>query len=366
MKLGNMFGNNSSLRYETKKIVAENPESGHNRQQRLYRPNTSILEFGPATGNMTKYFAEELHCAVSIVELDKQCFEIAKQYAVDGFCGNIEDMKWAEYYKGQKFDYISFSSVLEHLTDPLLALSASLNFLKEEGSIIVSIPNTAHNSVILELMQGEFTYQDTGLLDKTHLRFFTYKTALNLFKQAGLAPVSYDATYVETGKNEFSVKYQDVPQNIGRFLKERLFGEVYTFIFELKKITYLEEHQIPVKDKIGGLGELLSIDVNLLPEKIRGEVKKLEDNLMIQKIMENPEQYLVLNSEIQRMSTEITEIYNDIPNLENYEQLKKRNDEIAAWAHAQDTEIEHLRNVIQQKDLEISQLQKNKKAKKLW
>lgn len=83
------------------------------------------------------------------------------------------------------FDYIIFGDVLEHLHNPLEILEYCRMFLKEGGEILASIPNLMHISVIEQLLRGDFTYTDIGLLDKTHIHLFTYNEIVRIFDKAG-------------------------------------------------------------------------------------------------------------------------------------------------------------------------------------
>ena len=85
------------------------------------------------------------------------------------------------------FDVIIYGDVLEHLADPLSTLLAVNQSLAPGGLVVVSVPNVAHLWVRLSLLAGRFEYTDRGILDRTHLRFFTRRTLLVLLAQAGLA-----------------------------------------------------------------------------------------------------------------------------------------------------------------------------------
>lgn len=85
------------------------------------------------------------------------------------------------------FDLILALDVLEHLADPLAMLRQLVGQLAPGGTVIVSVPNVAHYSVVMPLlMRRRFAYQDAGILDRTHLRFFVEDTALALMNDAGL------------------------------------------------------------------------------------------------------------------------------------------------------------------------------------
>lgn len=94
------------------------------------------------------------------------------------------------------FDAIVYGDVLEHLSDPLSALRALNRTLVPGGRVIVSVPNVAHIWVRLQLLGGRFQYADRGILDRTHLRFFTRRTFLDLLAQANLVVHELVATPV--------------------------------------------------------------------------------------------------------------------------------------------------------------------------
>lgn len=92
------------------------------------------------------------------------------------------------------FDVIIFADILEHVADPLAILKKFINHLKDKGEIIISVPNVACYNMRLALLLGQFNYKDYGLLDHTHLRFFTKKTIKRLIENAGLQIVKVDVT----------------------------------------------------------------------------------------------------------------------------------------------------------------------------
>lgn len=85
-------------------------------------------------------------------------------------------------FEEEKFDYIIFGDVLEHLRSPESLLRNCRKILKKEGRILASIPNLMHYSVLSQLLNGDFTYTDMGLLDRTHIHFFTYNEIVRLFE----------------------------------------------------------------------------------------------------------------------------------------------------------------------------------------
>lgn len=88
-------------------------------------------------------------------------------------------------FRPNQFDAILFPDVLEHLSDPWSTLKRFRRFLKPQGRLIVSVPNVRHFSVLRDLLRGGWTYSDAGIMDRTHLRFFTRKTIIEAINGAG-------------------------------------------------------------------------------------------------------------------------------------------------------------------------------------
>ncbi|GFH90223.1 ubiquinone biosynthesis O-methyltransferase [Lachnospiraceae bacterium] len=116
-------------------------------------------------------------------DINVAAIAIASQVA-DAVVNNIEERN-LPFPKGN-FDYIIFGDVLEHLHNPMETLVYCKGFLKAGGAIIASIPNLMHISVIEKLLQGDFTYAETGLLDKTHIHMFTFNEIVRMFDCVGL------------------------------------------------------------------------------------------------------------------------------------------------------------------------------------
>ena len=94
----------------------------------------------------------------------------------------------------QRVDVIIFSDVLEHLYDPFSILKNYSKYLKPGGRLLISLPNALNWEMRIRLFFGSFEYQDTGALDRTHLRFFTFRTARRLVEAAGFKVNRIDCT----------------------------------------------------------------------------------------------------------------------------------------------------------------------------
>jgi 2-polyprenyl-3-methyl-5-hydroxy-6-metoxy-1,4-benzoquinol methylase len=200
------------------------------------KPGSTVLEFGCATGRMTRYMKEVLNCRVYIVEYEKSAFDIAMQYAEDGVCDDILTLSWLEQFADIRFDSIIFADVLEHLTDPKKALMHVSRLLKENGSVYISIPNITHNDIILKAYDNHFDYTKTGLLDDTHVHFWGYENLKSLTEKTDLNIRKIEATYCETG---FTEQYEDRKTTADvifmNYLNERTCGRIYQFVVTLDK-----------------------------------------------------------------------------------------------------------------------------------
>jgi 2-polyprenyl-3-methyl-5-hydroxy-6-metoxy-1,4-benzoquinol methylase len=102
--------------------------------------------------------------------------------------------------RGATFDCIVFNDVLEHLVDPWSAVRASIAMLTDRGTVIASIPNMRYMRVLRRLLfNADWTYQSYGVLDRTHLRWFTYKTMRKLFEDNGFVVDRLVPINVENG-----------------------------------------------------------------------------------------------------------------------------------------------------------------------
>jgi 2-polyprenyl-3-methyl-5-hydroxy-6-metoxy-1,4-benzoquinol methylase len=93
-----------------------------------------------------------------------------------------------------RFDVIVFSDVLEHMLDAGAVVSTFIPYLADGGKVIISVPNVANWQTRIALLFGRFTYRDTGVLDRTHLRFFTRRSTIEFVRSCGLQVESVDET----------------------------------------------------------------------------------------------------------------------------------------------------------------------------
>jgi hypothetical protein len=144
--------------------------------------------------------------------------------------GDVETEELWGQFDGETFDAIIFGDVLEHLRDPLRALRSSLKHLSPTGVLIVSVPNIAHVDVKVALMRGTFPYSDTGLLDRTHIRFITKDSLLELLREAGLVAIELQRVTVPMFSTEIDVQRENLSDEVLETLLEDRESLTYQFV----------------------------------------------------------------------------------------------------------------------------------------
>lgn len=145
---------------------------------------TSILDLGCGTGELGKAIKQRQDCIVDGIELNKAACEEAKKYLDTVWEDNLN--RFDPSYLATKYDCIVFADILEHILSPWQVLKKFTQVLSDDGIIVISIPNIAHPWIISQLQKGLFRYEMAGILDITHLRFFTKTTVGQMIYSAGL------------------------------------------------------------------------------------------------------------------------------------------------------------------------------------
>lgn len=143
-----------------------------------------FLDIGCGKGRLGAFLMQRFAAKVTGIEIFPEYAAEASKCLDEVLCGNIEELDLAAF--ANQFDYIIFSDSLEHLLDPESALMKAKTLLRSDGALLLSIPNVRNFRVTLPLvLLGRFEYQDEGLLDRTHLRFFTRSSITNLLQHCG-------------------------------------------------------------------------------------------------------------------------------------------------------------------------------------
>ncbi len=158
-----------------------------------------ILDVGCGFGLMGKKLKEERHVEVVGIESEKKAIGAAKSNMDKLVTGDVEGLKLP--FEQGYFDCIVYGDVLEHLRNPWKLLKEHTYYLKKGGCCIASIPNISHYSIIKGLLKGKWQYASSGILDQTHMRFFTLEEIKKMFRDAGYT-VEKEEKYIRASKSK--------------------------------------------------------------------------------------------------------------------------------------------------------------------
>jgi len=156
-------------------------ESSPAKLLKMVGQNKRVLELGAGPGSITKHMKFEQNCEVVALEIDEQAISKLTPFCDKVIQANLNDLTWPELLKNEKnFDVIVIADVLEHIYDPWATLKLLPELLNDEGFIVISLPHAGHSGVIASLLLESLDYRESGLLDKTHIRFFGLKNIQSL------------------------------------------------------------------------------------------------------------------------------------------------------------------------------------------
>lgn len=191
-----------------------------------------VLDVGCGKGDLGAKLKEERRCEVWGVEIQPYVAEEARRKLDRVLAGDYEKLV-AELPK-EYFDCVIFADVLEHFVDPWEALENTRYILRDGGYVVASVPNVRHWIVIRDLLEGRWEYQEAGILDRAHLRFFTGSSLLKLFQERGFHIEKVQGTVLEgvSVPQEFVQALKSLGIQAGSLSEE---GAIYQYLILAKK-----------------------------------------------------------------------------------------------------------------------------------
>lgn len=167
------------------------------------KPKSRILELGCGFGMTGAIALEQRKCGEYCgIEINSRAAHGANTRISTVIEGDVEiiGLPWPENY----FDVLIMSEVLEHLVDPWEVARRLVTLLRPGGTVMASSPNVSHRSVVTQLIRGRWDLTETGIMDRTHVRWFTPSSFVQLFADAGivadrvgsLTPLRWKARFV--------------------------------------------------------------------------------------------------------------------------------------------------------------------------
>jgi len=240
------------------------PYTSHAKMLAMCGENRRIIDFGCWTGVMSRELKKS-GCYVIGIELDPDAAREARSVCDRVIEADLDDLDLGEALGGEKFDVGLFGDIVEHLKNPQKVLVQMREALSPGGFIVVSVPNIAHISIRLQLLMGEFDYVDRGILDATHLKFFTRKSIIDLLESCGYLVESMDWT--DSPIPESEIRGVLDPLNLGNLeevLKSFTSWEAVAFQYVIKAVSASEADLVQKlsRDKVEAEHKLVRLEAD--------------------------------------------------------------------------------------------------------
>ncbi len=230
-----MFKRNNRTYLIDKKIlenVLNDKSNPLNKILDLIPSGSKVLDVGTGNGILARLLKKvRKNVIIDGVEPNQYAAKLAKRHYQNFYNCYFQDA--ADKVRGKKYDFIVLADVIEHLADPLEFIKEVGRVMSKNTKILISVPNVAFGAIRLDLLNGNFRYVDSGIIEKTHLRFFTIETIKELVAESGL----YTEKYIFLQRNflNYAVKKGDILHNlyvIRKICKDKM-SSVYQILMVL-------------------------------------------------------------------------------------------------------------------------------------
>ena len=201
----------------------------------MVTPGSLVLDLGTGSGALGQYLREHSGCTVDGLTINEEEADLARPHYRRIEVANLEEPDWASAFGAQRYDFIVCADVLEHLREPDKALRACSDLLAEHGSVLISVPNAAYSGLVAELLEGDFAYRDEGLLDRTHLRFFTRRSLQKFLEAQGWTVRATERIDLPLAQSEFRGSFDKLPPAVARYLLALPDAGTYQLVVEAQR-----------------------------------------------------------------------------------------------------------------------------------
>ena len=217
-----------------RKINLKNRNDSNVLLYEMTEAGSRVLDVGCACGDLSALLAERKNCLCVGLEADKEGVEVCRKRRVfdEVLQIDLNNFAAADYLRfRQSFDVIVCGDVLEHLRQPAAVLSELKLLLKPGGYFLVSLPNAAHASIKAGLLLNDWSYTELGILDKTHLRFFTAASIAGMFADAELKITTSGRTFLPPDGFQ-KHKVGELPPETAAFILNDPQSHVFQYVFK--------------------------------------------------------------------------------------------------------------------------------------
>lgn len=242
-----------------------------------------VLDVGCAAGYIARALVAH-GCVVVGVDNDEAALDQARDTLERAVVADLETADLVAELDGDRFEVIVLGDVLEHLTNPERLLRQATRLLVPGGSLVTSVPNVAHGDVRLALYAGQWDYRPAGLLDDTHIRFFTERTYRALLRRCGLAVLEVRRMRLPLFATELGLRVQDFPAEVVADLRRAPDHDLYQFVMrsvpddEQGRLATLAAREWELTQQVGDLEQrvaVLSTQLAAEQEQLQGQAAEL-------------------------------------------------------------------------------------------
>lgn len=195
-----------------------------------------VLDVGCSTGYLCRIMQTEFQCQVTGIELSAEAAQKAQPFCDKVLVGDVEHLDLGKALGAKTFDVIVFADILEHLKYPAKVLRQCRLLLKEDGFILVSVPNFGYKGVLHSLFSGKLEKRSHGIMDDTHRQFYTLDALLGLLGRGSFLLVDLDRTVKALEDSEFLADKLTVFPEICEAIEEGPEADTYQFIVKARPV----------------------------------------------------------------------------------------------------------------------------------
>ena len=193
----------TSARQIYDRVPDANAEDSIGKIFRRIPKGSRILDLGVGSGVLGKLVHEQKLGLIDGIDCDTRMLNRSRIFYRDLFKADLDTVGAGQIVGNRKYDIIVLADVIEHLRFPSRTLASLSQVLERGGKLLLSVPNVTYVGVVCELASGQFNYRPEGLLDNTHLRFFSYDALKTLISESGLEISHLDQVTMPLADSEF-------------------------------------------------------------------------------------------------------------------------------------------------------------------
>ena len=211
----------------------------------LVKERSRVLDLGIGSGALGQQLSAQLQCRLDGVTVNAQEAQAARDWYQRLEVLDLDEPGWSAGFEPISYDVIVCADVLEHLVRPDLVLAACRGLLRPDGVLLVSVPNASYAGLVVDLAHGNFDYGNEGLMDRTHLRFFTRRSFQRLLEEQGWSVERVERIEQPLHETEFSMAFDELPPAVSKYLLAQADASTYQLVFVARP-----SHQAPLEQPL--------------------------------------------------------------------------------------------------------------------